>query len=167
MNIILIGHQSCGKTSVGKVLAIKLEKKFIDTDEYIAAKQQQAVREIYEQRGEIYFRKLEEQAIASLVGLENTIVATGGGAVLQKKNVEILKKIGALIYLDLSFDQWKKRIEQQTLPAVLRDEKNIFEHYQTRKSIYQKIADFTIQGNQRTIEEVIEVIVTSSKLLNP
>lgn len=165
MNLVLIGHKSCGKTSVGKTLAAKLEKKFIDTDELIMARyrsssganQCQTIREICHQHGEKYFRNLENEVIATLADLDNAIVATGGGVAMEKENEKNLKKKGMLIYLDLSFDEWKTRIEQQPLPTFIKRD-GIAAHYAMRKSTYQKIADVTIPVDQYSVSDIVEMI---------
>lgn len=95
MNIVLIGLKSCGKTSVGRALAAKLGKFFIDTDELIMERhgnRRQSIREICLQNGENYFRNLEKEVIATLAALDDAVVATGGGAVLEEENIKNLKK---------------------------------------------------------------------------
>ena len=161
MNIVLIGLKSCGKTSVGRALAAKLGKKFIDTDELIMERhdnRRQSIREICLQHGENYFRNLEKEVIAALAALDDAVVATGGGAVLEEENIKNLKKRGRLIYLDLSFEVWKSRIQQQPLPTFIRNE-NFADHYAMRNSIYHKIADVTVKIDQQSIEDIIEVLV--------
>ena len=161
MNIILIGHKSCGKTSVGKALAAKLGKKFVDTDELIMegyGNGKQSVREIYLQHGENYFRDLEKEVIAALSPLNDAVVATGGGSVVKEENVGILKKQGMLIYLDLSFGAWKERIEEQPLPTFIRN-KNLADHYAMRKLTYQKIADLTIKVDNYSVRGIVELMV--------
>jgi len=165
MNLVLIGHKSCGKTSVGKALAVKLGKKFIDVDELViklhsdSSGSHQNIREICQKHGEPYFREFENQAIATLASLKHAIVATGGGAVVKKENVDILKKQGMLVYLDLSFEAWKRRIEQQPLPIFFRN-KNLADHYAMRKLVYQNIADVIVKIDQQSIEEIVEMLVT-------
>lgn len=163
MNIVLIGLKSSGKTSVGKVLAAKLGKKFVDTDELVIkhhsdlSGSNQSIREICLQHGEPYFRDLEKKAIATLSSLDEVVVATGGGSVVKKENVDILKKQGMLIYLDLSFEAWKERIEQQPLPTFIQN-KNLADHYAMRKLTYQKIADLTIKVDQQSVGGIVEMI---------
>lgn len=163
MNVIFIGQKNCGKTSVGRALTAKLGKKFIDTDDLIIERHNeltghhQSVREIWQDHGEIYFRNLENKAIASLASFYEAVIATGGGALMEKENVGLLKKIGKLIYLDLSFSIWRARIEQQPLPTFLQN-KNLADHYDMRKFLYQKMADVTISLGQQSIEEIVEML---------
>ena len=102
MNVVLIGYRCSGKTCVGKELAQRLGRVFIDCDEYIEQKTNLTIREIFDIAGEAYFRMLESDAIAELAKLEGRVVATGGGAVLKYKNIRNLKRNGVVVYLDAS-----------------------------------------------------------------
>ena len=102
MNIVLIGFRCAGKTSVGKELADRLGRPFIDCDEYIEKKTNLTIREIFDIAGESYFRMLEGDAIADLCKMDHRVIATGGGAVLKYKNIRNLKQNGFVIYLDTS-----------------------------------------------------------------
>jgi shikimate kinase len=166
MNIVLIGLKSCGKTSVGKALAAKLAKNFIDTDEFLLerhGKSNQSIRDIFQQEGEEHFRNLEKKVVATISSFNNAIVATGGGSIIEEENVKNLKKKGHLIYLDLSFEAWKSRIEQQPLPIFLRG-KNLADHYTMRKLFYQKIADVMISVDQYSIRDIVDVVIKALSL---
>ncbi|MCX6957312.1 MAG: shikimate kinase [Verrucomicrobiae bacterium] len=169
MNIVLIGLKSCGKTSVGRALAAKLGIFFVDTDELIMERHgnpHQSIREICLQHGENYFRNLETEVIATLAALDDAVVATGGGAVLEEENIKNLKKRGRLIYLDLSFEVWKSRIQQHPLPTFIRNE-NFADHYDMRNSIYHKIADLTIPVDQYSIGEIVDIVIKKAFSLQP
>ena len=90
-NIVLIGMPGCGKTTVGKVLAKKLNYKFCDMDLYIQQMTKKTIKELFEP-GEENFRDFETKACEELAKLNNTIIASGGGVVKREKNIEILKK---------------------------------------------------------------------------
>ena len=105
MNIILIGFKNCGKTTIGKILAHTLNYKFIDTDTLLEKYyfQRQGLLlpsyKIHHQEGEMKFRQIEKSAINTLLNVKKTIIATGGGSVLNQENVNFFKKIGKMIYL--------------------------------------------------------------------
>jgi len=165
MNIILIGFKGSGKSSVGKLLASKLGKNFIDTDQliqeqhYLDSEKELKISDIYRALGEAKFRNLEEEAIAKLSPIKNSIIATGGGAVLNQNNIDCLKKIGTLIYLELSFDACYSRIKQEALPAYVDSEEELTSLYEERTKIYQHTADSTFQTEHKSIESIVNEII--------
>jgi len=172
MNIILFGFKGCGKTTIGKLLADKLAMQFVDIDRVIEniyfAKYHAklSVREIYKKLGEDDFRNLEKEAILSLVDLNNTIIATGGGSVLDADNLSKLKKLGTLVYLQSDKSNIKKRILSETLPAFLdpNDLEGSFEEmYKNRKNIYENIAVIVINTEGMDNEAIIKKIIYEVK----
>ena len=98
-NIVLIGIMGCGKTTIAKLLADKLQRPVIDTDEYIVEKYQQTIQEMFEVSEE-YFRNKETEACKDIARLDGHIVSTGGGVVLNSLNIDYLKQNGIIIYID-------------------------------------------------------------------
>lgn len=148
MNILLFGFKSCGKTHFGKLLSLKMHRPFIDTDDLILelyaeeTGKRKNVRKIHEALGEEPFRALEKRALQLLKKVENSVIALGGGAVLDPENVEFLQTIGALVFLQAGAETLKKRIFQDELPSFLdkKDpERAFFEMIQERQPIYQSI----------------------------
>jgi shikimate kinase len=149
MNLILFGFKGCGKTHFGKLLAQKMHRRFLDTDDLIAelfAKktgQHTLVREIYIQLGKESFRALEKEAIYALRSVKNGVIALGGGAVLDPENVELLQKIGCLVYLSTSAETLQKRIwKDGKTPAILESDDpqaSFLEMYQERRPVYESI----------------------------
>lgn len=140
MNLILCGFKNCGKSTRGRLLAEEKGYTFIDTDHLIEANYQNklSIPEIYEKYGETEFRRIEKMVIHSLQDIENTVIATGGGSVLDPENVEHLKKLGKLIYLKTDKEILKQRLLNNRLPEFL---KNFDAVYDYRTTIYEKIAD--------------------------
>ncbi len=103
-NIYLIGYRATGKTVVGKALARKLNRRFIDADQYIEQAAQMPISEIVSRFGWDEFRRSESAVIAELSNQDNLVVATGGGVVLDPQNVNILKQTGIVVWLDASPD---------------------------------------------------------------
>jgi len=99
-NLVLIGMPGCGKSTLGKELASRLGKEFTDSDEEIVRLAGKPISEIFRTDGEEAFRDLESEVIRSLSERQGAVIATGGGAVLRKRNVEYLKGNGILLFLD-------------------------------------------------------------------
>jgi shikimate kinase len=99
MNIILIGYRASGKTSAGRELARLLGRPFFDTDRMIFGKTGRTIREIVEKSGWQAFREVEKTVIAELSGLDEVVIAAGGGAVMDPENVAMLEERGRFIWL--------------------------------------------------------------------
>ncbi|HEX7540434.1 MAG TPA: shikimate kinase [Syntrophales bacterium] len=99
MNIILIGYRASGKTSAGRELAKLLGRPFFDTDRMIFAKTGRTIREIVEAGGWQAFREVEKTVISELSGLDEAVIALGGGAVMDRDNVTMLGKRGRYVWL--------------------------------------------------------------------
>ena len=104
-NIILCGMPGAGKTTIGKLLAEKLGRKFVDTDDLIREKCGCEISEIFEKHGEKYFRDIESQVIAEISKNTCLVIATGGGAVLREENADALRQNGRLVFLDADITQ--------------------------------------------------------------
>ena len=95
---MLIGMPGCGKTTIGKELAEKIGKSFVDSDEEIVKKEGISIPEIFNLKGEKEFRKIESQVIKEISAGQGLVIATGGGAVLNSENVDNLKKNGIIYF---------------------------------------------------------------------
>lgn len=152
-HIFLMGFMGCGKTTVGKILATKLNKPFIDTDQEIENKAQKSIPEIFNSRGEPEFRAMEQQIITSLHRFSPAIIALGGGAILSHRNRNIIKNLGHSIYLNWPIETLYQRIKhcknrpllKQVSPEKLFD--FISAMFTTRKQYYEQ-ADIIINGNE-------------------
>ena len=98
-NIVLTGFMGTGKTTVGRLLARKLGRRFLDTDEMIEEKENRRIVDIFAQDGEAYFRAVERQAVSKASALPNCVIATGGGVVLDQRNMECLRENGVIVNL--------------------------------------------------------------------
>ncbi len=99
-NLVLIGMPSCGKSTFGKLLADEFGRKFVDTDEEIIKKAGITIPEIFEKYGEEYFRNFESEVIKELSQNQSLVIATGGGAILRRENIDLLKQNGKIIFID-------------------------------------------------------------------
>ncbi len=141
LNVVLVGMPSSGKTTVGKLVANILGKKFIDTDAEIFNATGKTPAEIIETSGEKTFRDTETEIITRLAVDTGAVIATGGGAVLRGENVSALKANGVVFYIkrDLSL----LTAENRPLSAG----GGIARLYEDRKALYERAADFTVENN--------------------
>jgi shikimate kinase len=170
MNIVLVGFRCAGKTSVGKALAERLKREFVDCDEYIERKTHLTIREIFDIAGESHFRSLEGDAIAELSTSEDRVIATGGGAVLRYKNIKNLKRNGVVFFLEVGPESAYQRISKDPKTATRRPrltDKDPFteikEQVGFRKPYYLSAADVVIQTDGRALDDVVKEILTHLK----
>ena len=142
MNIILSGFMGCGKTTIGKIIAQKLNLDFIDTDKLIEKREGRRIREIFDTDGEGYFRDKEHEICAELSREDNKVIATGGGALTFDRNKEVLSKNGRIIFIDVDLDTIIKRIGNDSRRPLLNSETRAL--FDKRNPIYKKNCDFTI-----------------------
>lgn len=158
-NIVLTGMSLAGKTTLGTILSDKLDRTLEDTDQMIIRKEQRTITDIFAKDGEGYFRDLETEMCRELASQTGLVIATGGGAVLRKENVDALKKNGCIIFLDRPFDQ--------ILPADDRPLANTKEKVaallKKRYPIYKSTCDESI-SNDLTPEKGIEKILAALQI---
>ena len=160
-NIILIGFMGTGKTAVGKRLAALLNKSFYDTDQEIESVTGLSVTELFNKYGEVRFRSEENLAVSRLAKMENSVIATGGGVVLDNSNMELLAENGIIICLtakpEIIYDRVKRRNNR---PLLKKGDmyKTILELMEQRGELY-KCADFYIDTSNLDFQEIIDKIM--------
>ena len=126
MRIFLIGFMGCGKSYIGKRVAKHLGVSFIDLDDYLEKKENRTIKKIFEEEGEDYFRRKEEECLLEMEQYENVIIATGGGAPCFFDNSDWMNKNGIAVYLktpiELIYEQLKRGKEKRPLVQRLSDE---------------------------------------------
>ena len=152
-NIVLIGMPGCGKSTVGMALKDRLNREFIDSDAEIVKRAGIEIPRIFSEYGEVYFRKLESEVISDLSKRTGIVIATGGGAILNDKNVEELKKNGELIWLNRPIDSI---IPTEDRP-LSNDKDKLIKLYTVREPIYRAAADREIDACD-SIEGIVERI---------
>ena len=160
MNIVLTGPMGSGKTSIGRLLAKKLSYQFIDTDNLIETEAGINISEFFSRYGESAFRKKEEEIISLVTKKDKCVIATGGGVVLNPLNMRRLRLNGMIINLQASIITLKKRVSDIQERPLLKDG-NVEEQlvkYVTGRSEQYKNNDFSINTDQRSIEEIVEQI---------
>ncbi|WP_019037935.1 shikimate kinase [Psychroflexus tropicus] len=143
MKVILLGYMGVGKSTLGRLLAENLNTKFIDLDDYIESREHLSIPEIFNTKGEIYFRKKESKALEYLLGTnENFVLALGGGTPVYGSNMEAIVKAEQVtsIYLKLQLDQLVDRLfnERKDRPIISHYESKLeFEEF-VRKHLFER-----------------------------
>ena len=151
-NIVLIGMAGCGKTTVGKNLAEKIGFRFIDTDQEIVKKYGD-IAEIFKIKGEAAFRKMESEIIKEISALQGVVIATGGGAVLRKDNIDLLKLNGKIYFLDRPLEDIIPTSDRPLSSTKEDLEKRFYERY----DIYLNACDKRIEV-KGSIENTVNCI---------
>jgi len=160
MNIYLVGFMGTGKTSVGRLLAKKKNLNFVDLDELIELKERRRIVDIFAKDGEPYFRKVEKKALKEVAGQKKFVVACGGGIVLDKENIEVMKKSGILVCLTAAPKEILKRVSVNTGRPLLnvKDPAGRIEVLLKMRAPYYTQVDKTIDTTALSIKEVVEKI---------
>lgn len=161
-NIILIGMPGCGKSTLGVLLAKMLGLSFIDTDIVIQERVGQKLYEIIEKEGQDKFLALEEE-INLTIKPQNTVIATGGSAVYSQKTMEHYKKMGKIVFLDISYETLINRLgDFSKRGVILRSGNTLKDMYNERLPLYKNYADITVNGN---IDEIAVLAKELEKIL--
>ena len=160
-SLVLTGFMGTGKTSVGKIVARKLGRKFVDMDEVIEARERKSVREIFEARGETDFRARESELCAELGARENLVIATGGGALVDANNLSRFAQ-ALVICLDAEIDQILSRLGNSMDRPLLRENprERVIELLSARREAYGRIErhiETTGKGIEQVANEILEL----------
>lgn len=152
-NMVLIGMPSSGKTTVGRLLAQRTGRTFVDTDALVEQAVGMTVPAYFAARGESDFREREREAAASAAGTGGRVIATGGGVILQEENLRALRRSGRLIFLDRSPDKLTATADR----PLSADPDALRRRYEERYDLYRAAADIRVDGDG-TPEETAERI---------
>lgn len=161
-NIALIGFMGTGKTQVGRNLARKLDKEFIELDAMISQRAGKSINTIFEEDDEIAFRELEIAITKEAAGDKYRIIACGGGIVLNKINIDRLKQNSRIVYLKAAPQVILRRVDgNQERPLLKTPDRlrQIRELLAYRKPFYERAADFTINTSRLDVDAVSEQII--------
>ncbi len=137
--IFLIGFMGSGKSTIGKLLAEYLGWDFVDIDRLVEEKEGMKIKDIFKVKGEKYFRNLEMQILKSLLSRNKVIVATGGGLGANKKALNLMKRHGFVIWLDISFDDFIKRCGRDVnRPLSSMGKEKLMDLFRERSEVYKK-----------------------------
>ena len=169
MNLILCGMMCVGKTTVGKKVAELTSRCWVDTDQLIEERHGK-ISQIFAQQGEAHFRALETQIVEALSTQDGLVISTGGGLVLRDENVNLLKENGKIVFLRaqletllsrLSTDGTRPLLCSQTESATVRLSNLLTQ----RTPIYQQVADYIIDVDEKTVEEVAAELIKLTQIV--
>lgn len=153
-NIYFVGMMGAGKTTIGRQLARRLKKRFVDCDQEIEARTGVRIPVIFEIEGEAGFRRRESQVLHALSEERDLVLATGGGAVLDPQNRKRLAETGLVIYLCVQPEELFARTRHdrnRPLLQVADPLSKIRELHEQRDPLYREIADIVMEGGGRTL----------------
>lgn len=162
-NIVLIGFMGTGKTTIGKLLANRLGRPFIDSDKKIEYENDMTIREMFAVYGEKYFRQKERAVIAQLSRYNNAVIGTGGGVVLCSENMSRLKRNGIIIALTASIETILERTGRRNtrplLGTIEQREQSIYKLLKERIELYDT-ADYSVDTTNHSPQQVIIEIMS-------
>ncbi|WP_353572249.1 shikimate kinase AroK [Candidatus Albibeggiatoa sp. nov. BB20] len=167
-NIYLVGPMGVGKSTIGRKLAERFDLTFKDSDHEIEERTGASIPLIFDIEGEDGFRKREQMVIDDLTQMSQLILATGGGVIINPENRRALKERGLVVYLHASVDTLLERTAFCRNRPLLQTENpraRLEELMQIRHSLYQEVADITIETGDKTILQVVKAIVKRIKRL--
>lgn len=164
-NIALIGFMGAGKTTIARALAQKINREFVELDSLIERNAGKAITDIFSQDGEIAFRESEMRVTEKISRGRNMVIACGGGIVLNRINIDRLKKKSLVIYLSVSPEVLLQRLANTKNSRPLLNGKDmettIAELLEYRKPLYKAAADIVIDTTEMDVDSVVKYIITS------
>ena len=161
MIISLIGMMGCGKSTVAKLLSDRLCFQLLDTDSLIVNRENQSINEIFQNKGEGYFRHLESEILTEVLAVDNSVISTGGGIVKSEANILLLKEKSIVFYLKADENVLYERVKANNERPLLHTD-DIFSKIKIllseRKEKYE-LAHYVIDANQepnKIVDEIIE-----------
>ena len=160
-SVVFIGMPSSGKTSVGKLLAKKSGRLFLDGDELIRARTGEPLSRTIVRLGAEGFLALEEETLCS-VKAESAVIATGGSAVYSERAMAHLKSLGKIVYLKLSEREMERRIPDFTARGVVMrgNIATLRELYAERVPLYEKYADVTVDCTGKSLDGIVSELLS-------
>ena len=161
-NLVLLGMMAVGKTTLGKIVAKKQELKFIDIDVNIEKKNSMTIKEIFNKKGEKFFRMEEEKEVLKSLQKNNCVIALGGGAFMNKTLRDNILKNTISIWLNVDIKTLNKRVKWNQKRPLLKEKNNqkkLTELYAERKDIY-KLANHKIACDKLSKQNIVAKIIT-------
>jgi shikimate kinase len=171
LNVFLIGYMGAGKTTIGRLLAKKLNWSFVDIDGFIETRYHKTITAIFEEKGEAGFREIERRVLLEISAFEKVIISTGGGLPCFFDNMELMNRTGVTVYLKETVDELVNRLnsENQKRPLIKgKSSEELREFVETnlgKREIFYNQATFTVDVKhcpaKKEMEQWIEELLTS------
>jgi len=156
--LYLVGFMGAGKTSVARALARRLDWKIEDIDERIERRERRDIPSIFRQHGEPYFRAVEREELIALLPHRGTVVATGGGTVVDASNRELMLRDGAVVWLDVPFATVLDRVPVNGRRPLAADRLEMEQLYNQRLMAYRQ-AHLRVDAGRGSVEALVDQIV--------
>jgi shikimate kinase len=166
-SIVLIGMMGAGKSSVGRCLAQRIGLPHVDSDELVATRFGISIGGIFSQWGEEKFREAETESLRDLGASDAAIIVTGGGVVLRAENVDLLKQLGTIVWLDADEETLFERASRCGGRPLLQTEnprKTFSKLLKTRQPLYEEAADLRVDTSSLTPDEIADKILSRIKV---
>ena len=158
MSVILIGMPSCGKSTLGVLLARELGYSFIDSDILIQEREGKLLHEIISEKGIEGFMETEDR-VNSEIQEKKSVIATGGSVIYCDNAMEHLRTLGKVVYLKISFDEMRRRLGDYSHRGVIMRHGNALEDmYAERAPLYEKYADITVDVGNTNFAKALDII---------
>ncbi|MFZ9616112.1 MAG: shikimate kinase [Fluviibacter sp.] len=161
-NIFLVGLMGAGKSTVGRILARRLGKRFVDTDHEIEKRNGVTIPVIFEIEGEDGFRRREQEVLADLAQEKDLVLSTGGGIVLKPENREVLRNHGFVVYLNARPELLAERTKHDRTRPLLNVEDpltRLRELYAVRDPLYREVAHAIVETGRGAPQQVVQAIL--------
>ena len=158
--IVIIGMPGCGKTTISKVLEKQLKLKLYDVDDYIQKKTSQTIAQLFE-KGEDYFRDIETEACRELSEKKNILIATGGGVVKRKENIDCFKDESLIIFIDRPVEKILEDVDVAKRPLLKDGKEKVLKLHEERYALYKKYADEIVVNDsdlKTAVNKIKEII---------
>jgi len=165
-NIVLVGFMGSGKSSVGRRIASKLDRQFVDTDQLVVQKIGIGISEIFNTRGEPFFRDEECLALESLRDVGPCVIATGGGIVTRRENAKLLQELGFVVWLTADEEVIFERVSRNTKRPLLQTDnprETISKLLAERNRLYEAAAHFKLDTSDFTLVEIADTIIVAAQ----
>ena len=162
LSIFLVGMMGAGKSTVGVRLARRLDRAFIDVDRELECRLGVDIPTVFDLEGEDGFRRRESQLIEELTAHGGLVLATGGGAVLQPGNRQVLSARGLVVYLRATpADLWQRLRRDKHRPLLKADNprQRVFDLVEQRDPLYMEIADFVVSTGRQPVDVAVDSII--------
>lgn len=160
-NIVFIGMPGSGKTTIGKLVASRINREFIDMDEYIVKREGCSISEIFS-KGEDAFRCIETKVIEELSILSGVVISTGGGVVKNLVNMDKLSENSIIFFINRPVENIMKDIDINVRPLLKSNNKALYDIFDERYELYKKCCDIEINNNEDleiVLDRITDIIV--------